>query len=810
MAEVFYFHVQEDRSIKYKLPEPIMQEDKDVATWRFRIPKALNQIDMSAWSWWFVYVNAKGQEYSELLTLTDDIDEPASYSTADYDIDYGISKFPGSFSFALEAISAQQGGEIDGEWHTKTYKHKVDSTLQGNQAEYAETESDIISALMQEVRNKVNQLVCGATPLPVNLKSLMTDHDKVYLYTGSETGESTGYWYYYNGTDFVPGGQYGAGVQIDSTLSQSGQAADAGAVGDKFDNIEGSLNDTNADVYSAQAMSASATSNGWRLNDSNGLVTSNSSYKIVKYQVTAGERVKVISDDRFQFQTVASVPSSGSSNRVGATYSAGTYYLTVPATATYLICSALISGGVADAYALSSKVDILSEQIGGINANVDNIKNVLDTQTIEPVNKIDPSKLTTGRYLYNGTFENNASYKTTDYIAVNAGDVIAFYKKISAAVNVERNNGERLALFDENKTYLGVSGQYPIKTDTYYTVENASAKYIRLSYSASLGDVELTINQTVNEFSEYVPATLDSIRLTKIERNIGATASSKIIDCWGDSRTDMNDDGTSFCDYLQTLLGDTWTVQNRGVSGQASGQVSARFGSNEVFLTLENNQIPASGNALITAWKVSTGTDTNLRGGDATYGVHGIINGVSGKYIHTTGGNINFVRDYNGTAVKVKPRTKIIPDPYFNAEHCQILWCGKNDFSYAYPNVVSGITGNYNGMVGKIPHDKFIILGETNGIGDTYLPGHSNRGYVDSINAYLAQKYPDNFIDIQAELIANGLTLEGITPTSADTSNIANGWIPDSLMADETHPNQYGREAIAKIIYAWMQEKGWI
>lgn len=248
MAEVFYFHVQEDRSIKYKLLEPIMQEDKDVATWRFRIPKALNQIDMSAWSWWFVYVNAKGQEYSELLTLTDDIDDPSSYSTADYDIDYGISKFPGSFSFALEAISTEQGGEISGEWHTKTYKHKVDSTLQGNQAEYAEMESDVISALMQEVRNKVNQLVGGATPLPVNLKSLMTDHDKVYLYTGSETGESTGYWYYYNGSNFVPGGLYGAGIQIDSTLSQSGQAADAKKTGDEITSLKEDLNDVESAI----------------------------------------------------------------------------------------------------------------------------------------------------------------------------------------------------------------------------------------------------------------------------------------------------------------------------------------------------------------------------------------------------------------------------------------------------------------------------------------------------------------------------------------------------------------------------------
>ena len=251
MAEIFDFYVYDNRTIQFpknNLLEPIMQEDHKVATWRFRIPKVLNNIDMSAWSWWFVYVNANGQKFSELLTLTDDIDDPSSYSTADYDIDYGISKFPGSFSFALEAISAQQGGEISGEWHTKTYKHKVDSTLQGNQAEYAETESDIISALMQEVRNKVNQLVGGATPLPVNLKSLMTDHDKVYLYTGSESGESTGYWYYWNGTDFVPGGLYGAGVQIDATFSQSGQAADAKKTGDEITSLKEDLNDVESAI----------------------------------------------------------------------------------------------------------------------------------------------------------------------------------------------------------------------------------------------------------------------------------------------------------------------------------------------------------------------------------------------------------------------------------------------------------------------------------------------------------------------------------------------------------------------------------
>jgi hypothetical protein len=109
MADVFDFYVYDNRSIVHTNPEPIMQEDKDVAVWRFRIPKVLNNIDMSAWAWWFVYVNAKGQKFSELLTLNNDIDDPEEYSIADYSIGYGISKTPGGFTFALEAVNTSQG-----------------------------------------------------------------------------------------------------------------------------------------------------------------------------------------------------------------------------------------------------------------------------------------------------------------------------------------------------------------------------------------------------------------------------------------------------------------------------------------------------------------------------------------------------------------------------------------------------------------------------------------------------------------------------------------------------------------------------
>ena len=104
MAEIFYFYVQDDRTITFHSPEPIMQGDKDVAVWKFRIPKALNQIDMSNWAWWFVYTNAKGQKFSKELMLGPDYDEPGVYNTAEISIGHEISMYPGDFSFALDKM----------------------------------------------------------------------------------------------------------------------------------------------------------------------------------------------------------------------------------------------------------------------------------------------------------------------------------------------------------------------------------------------------------------------------------------------------------------------------------------------------------------------------------------------------------------------------------------------------------------------------------------------------------------------------------------------------------------------------------
>lgn len=163
MADIFDFYVYDDRSIQFAIAEPIMLEDKDVTQFRFRIPKSLNGFDMSTWAWWFVYVNALGTKYSVPLTLTDDEDDPDNYSTATFTVNYGMSEKSGKVSFAIEVIDANTGGDILHEWHTKTYTTTVEETLQCNQVEYAEDESDIISALIQQVQALVAQGGLDAT-----------------------------------------------------------------------------------------------------------------------------------------------------------------------------------------------------------------------------------------------------------------------------------------------------------------------------------------------------------------------------------------------------------------------------------------------------------------------------------------------------------------------------------------------------------------------------------------------------------------------------------------------------------------------
>ena len=67
MAERYDFYVHDNRKITFNLTEPIMREDSGVTDFVFYIPQTINSLDVTEWSWWFVFTNAKKEKYKRPL-----------------------------------------------------------------------------------------------------------------------------------------------------------------------------------------------------------------------------------------------------------------------------------------------------------------------------------------------------------------------------------------------------------------------------------------------------------------------------------------------------------------------------------------------------------------------------------------------------------------------------------------------------------------------------------------------------------------------------------------------------------------------
>lgn len=97
----------------------------------------------------------------------------------------------------------------------------------------AASATEAAGSVVQAEAIKNAMIAAYGYPLTAATAADMTDTTKIYVYTGSETGYTFGDWYYHNGTAWTDGGVYNAiAFNTDPTLSISGGAADAKAVGD--------------------------------------------------------------------------------------------------------------------------------------------------------------------------------------------------------------------------------------------------------------------------------------------------------------------------------------------------------------------------------------------------------------------------------------------------------------------------------------------------------------------------------------------------------------------------------------------------
>lgn len=120
-------------------------------------------------------------------------------------------------------------------------------------------------------------------PFTAATSSAMTDTSKIYVYTGATSGNFTkGHWYYHNGTAWTDGGVFNSeALQTDHTLSIEGEAADAKAVGDKFNEFSIDKDILIGEDYFWKEISGSDTNS---TNTDNGTITVDTKNKKVEVQ----------------------------------------------------------------------------------------------------------------------------------------------------------------------------------------------------------------------------------------------------------------------------------------------------------------------------------------------------------------------------------------------------------------------------------------------------------------------------------------------------------------------------------------------
>ena len=237
MSILYYFIDEETRKLRPEAAHKVVaQKDHNADVIRVGIPETMNSIALETSAVRCMYQRPKETEVrSKTATY---YDTSGGYLWYDWTLQEGDTAKAGKINFSV-CLQHIEGGLLTVDWNTtigeifvKTSYHSDD----GDEGDESITPTAIERIVVLEAKTQRLYSMAGGAPVVVGSASDMTDTDKIYVLT------SDGCWYYYDGSAWVVGGEYGA-VATDTTLTQSGIPADAEAVGDA---IEG-LNDTKAD-----------------------------------------------------------------------------------------------------------------------------------------------------------------------------------------------------------------------------------------------------------------------------------------------------------------------------------------------------------------------------------------------------------------------------------------------------------------------------------------------------------------------------------------------------------------------------------
>lgn len=263
--------------------------------------------------------------------------------------------------------------------------------------------------------------------------------------------------------------------------------------------------------------------------------------------------------------------------------------------------------------------------------------------------------------------------------------------------------------------------------------------------------------------------------------------------CWGDSLT-----AAGWPTTLATLS--NMPAYNGGWGGQGYGQIAARQGGVPARLTVSGDAIPASGPVAVTATLNNPLSDGGSR--------QGTLAGVLGL-LAMAGGALTFTRSISGDAVSCPASSYFTPaDGTANEDRHVTIWSGRNSFNTADPAlIVASISAMIAVLTPRVK--RVVVMSIPPWVGEDF--GTPTRIKLDACNQALQAAFPDYWLDIAGWLRTDAAaTAAGVTFTSEDQTNIANGLTPASLRSDGGHLNAAGNSAIAARVYLEAQNRGWV
>lgn len=266
--------------------------------------------------------------------------------------------------------------------------------------------------------------------------------------------------------------------------------------------------------------------------------------------------------------------------------------------------------------------------------------------------------------------------------------------------------------------------------------------------------------------------------------------------CWGDSLTaGAGGSGVTYPAVCASEF-DGISVLNCGVGGENCETIAARQGGNNVV-------IPAG--AINGTYQTLTDIMGNtisplLQAGGSNSGNALIINGETCTLTYSSGTGYT-ISGYTGGSTTI-PTIARFAGSDFKGDIVTI-WIGTNGGNFPGDSTNVDMRIHWiNSMIKHIGHDRYVVLGLSVGeeTSDFYI-GEENK---------MKQAFGNKYLPTRKYLIESGLTINGLTPTAQDTTDIADGKVPTSLKSDSVHLNGYGYTAVGKLLAMKIRSLGYL